>query len=240
MSYSEELKKYLIGTDFSNGKAFEWENNSDVLYRDEYFVEKCRNKRIIHLGCADHIELIDKKIAHNSYLHSKLISISNVCYGIDINHESIEYLQNKYNIPNLITFDIVSDPLPKEIENLKFDYLLIPDVIEHIGNPVIFLATIKDKLKHNVNEIILSVPNAFRINNFINAFKGREIINTDHRFWFTPYTLSKIAIDAGYDINEMDLTFCEHGKLSRRNLFKRLLISKYFVLRDTLILNIKF
>jgi len=128
----------------------------------------------------------------------------------------------------------------KKSKNLKFDYLLIPDVIEHIGNPVIFLATIKDKFKHNVNEIILSVPNAFSINNFINAFKGREIINTDHRFWFTPYTLSKIAIDAGYDIEEMDLMFCEHGKLSRRNLFKRLLISKYFVLRDTLILNIKF
>lgn len=61
MSYSEELKEYLIGTEFSNGKTFEWENNCDTLYRDEYFVEKCRNKRIIHLGCADHIELIDKK-----------------------------------------------------------------------------------------------------------------------------------------------------------------------------------
>ena len=49
-----------------------------------------------------------------------------------------------------------------------------------------------------------------------------------------------IVTDAGFDIKEMDLMFCEHEKLSRRNLFKRLLISKYFILRDTLILNIKF
>jgi hypothetical protein len=26
----------------------------------------------------------------------------------------------------------------------------------------------------------------------------KEIINSDHRFWFTPYTISKVVASAGY------------------------------------------
>ena len=26
-----------------------------------------------------------------------------------------------------------------------------------------------------------------------------EIINSDHRFWFTPYTITKVLVSAGYN-----------------------------------------
>jgi hypothetical protein len=35
--------------------------------------------------------------------------------------------------------------------------------------------------------------------NIRGAWKNTEVINTDHRFFFTPYTIAKIAVDAGYE-----------------------------------------
>ena len=47
MDYDKELKKYLAGDTFSNGKVFEWKwNDSNLLYRDEYLIEKFKNKKL--------------------------------------------------------------------------------------------------------------------------------------------------------------------------------------------------
>jgi hypothetical protein len=45
--------------------------------------------------------------------------------------------------------------------------------------------------------VIITVPNAFRGGNVINIFQNREVINSDHRFFYTPYTLLKVATDSG-------------------------------------------
>jgi 2-polyprenyl-3-methyl-5-hydroxy-6-metoxy-1,4-benzoquinol methylase len=119
---------------------------------------------------------------------------------------------------------------------VKFDYIYIPDVIEHIGNPVDFLESIRDRFKTNVEKIILTTPNAFRWNNFMNSFKTIEVVNTDHRFWFTPFTLSKIVTDAGYEINK--LGYFEHGSLSRRQVFRKYILNRFPAFRDTLIIEI--
>ncbi len=235
MIYTEIDKEYLNGTRFSNGEKFNLVNNTDILYRDDYLLKIAKDKKIIHLGFVDHLPLIDDKIKKGKWLHKKLMDVSEVCYGIDINKEGIEYIQNKYNYDKLYALDIVGDLIPDEIRNTKIDYLLIPDVIEHIGNPVTFLSSIREKFKDNIDKVIITTPNALRLNNFKNNFKNIEVINTDHRFWFTPYTISKIATDAGYLIN--DLGFYEHGVLSRRQIIKKMFINRYYTFKDTLILD---
>jgi hypothetical protein len=236
MEYSKKELDYLEGVNFSNGAKFELTSYSDFLYRDDYLLYLSKNKTILHLGFVDHIPLIDEKIKMGNWLHKKLMDTSSLCYGVDVNKEGIEYIQDKYKYDNLYAIDIISDAIPQEILETKFDYILIPDVIEHIGNPVEFLQSIREKFKNNAKKIILTTPNGLRLNNFINAFKGIEVINTDHRFWFTPFTLSKIVIDAGYKIN--NIGYMEHGKLSKRQIIRKLLLSKYSTFRDTLIINI--
>ncbi len=238
MLFNKLDKEYLSGVQFSNGRVFQFsKDNNNYLYRDDYLLDITKNKKVIHLGFVDHLPLIEKKISENSWLHKKLIDNCQICYGIDINKAGIEYIKDKYNYNNLYALDIVKDTIPNELSNAKIDYLLIPDVIEHIGNPVAFLSVIRERFKNNVDEMILTTPNAFRLNNFINSFKNIENINTDHRFWFTPYTLSKIAMDAGFKINSLRLG--EHSFLSRRQIIRKFIISKYPLFRDTLILNLK-
>jgi len=237
MKYTNEDLEYLKGVKFSNGTKFELINQTDYLNRDEYLIHLAKNKTVMHLGFVDHIPLIDEKITKGSWLHKKLMDNCKICFGVDINKEGINYIQDNYNYPYLYAIDIINDELPEEIAKEKIDYLLIPDVIEHIGNPVAFLKAIKEKLT-NVDKIVLTTPNALRLNNFMFALKNIECVNTDHRFWFTPFTLSKIVIDAGFEIE--NIGFCEHSVLSRRQIFRKLFLSKYFTFKDTLIIEVKF
>jgi len=237
MHYNDEINTYLEGKNFSNGLSIELLTTQEkILNRDDFLIHISTGKNILHLGFVDHLPLIDKKIEEDNWLHQKLIKSSNLCFGIDINEEGITYIQHKYGIDNLYAVNVVLDEIPKEILDIKFDYILIPDVIEHIGNPVDFLEAICERFKNNAEKIILTTPNAFRWNNFMNSFKNIEVINTDHRFWFTPFTLSKIVIDAGYKINY--LGYFEHGKLSRRQILRKFILKKYNAFRDTLIIDI--
>lgn len=237
MLYSESFKKYLHGENFSNGAGFRLnEKNKKIAYRDEYLSSLAKNKKILHIGFVDHLPLIDEKITQGNWLHKKLMDVSDICVGIDINKEGIEYLEKKYKYKNLYIMDILSDTLPKEIEKIDFDYIFIPDVIEHIGNPVSFLQALREKFINRVDKMIVTTPNAFRLNNLINTLKDVEVINTDHRFWFTPYTLSKVFSDAGFKVNNLE--FLEHGILPRRKIFKKYLLSKFNALKDTLVIEV--
>lgn len=240
MKYDDTTYRFLKGIEFSNGASFKIcdKSNENVFYSDEYLVELSRNKKILHIGCVDHLALIDDKIKSGRWLHKKLIDSADICFGIDINKEGITYLQDKYNINNLYALDIISGEVPEKILKFKFDYIFLPDVIEHIGNPVNFLKNIRKKFKHNAEKIILTTPNGFGWDNFINTFKNKEIINTDHRFWFTPYTLSKVVVDAGFNINKLD--YVEHGKLSRKKPIKKMIVSYFRPFRDTLIMEASF
>lgn len=237
MLYDNLTKSCLQGKKFHNGAVMSLNDEiSKGFYRDDYLLEISKGKNILHLGFVDHLPLIDEKIKKGNWLHQKLMDVSSVCYGVDINEEGIQYLQDNYKYDKLYALDITSDTIPQDILNTKFDYILIPDVIEHIGNPVAFLTAIRERFQSNTEKIIITTPNAFRWNNFINTFKKVEIINTDHRFWFTPFTLSKIVTDSGYKIN--NLGYFEHRKLLRRQIFKKTMLNKYFSFRDTLIIEV--
>lgn len=237
MIYDDLTKEYLLGKTFSNGAIINLNHvDTSTLYRDDYLVELAKGKNILHLGFVDHIPLVDEKIKRGNWLHKKLIDVCNICFGVDINKKGIKYIQDTYGYKNLYAVDITSYSIPKELLEIQFDYILIPDVIEHIGNPVEFLTSIRENFKDNAEKIILTTPSAFRWNNFVNSFKTIEIINTDHRFWFTPFTLSKIVTDAGYHINS--LGYFEHGKLSRREIFRKFILNRYPSFRDTLIIDI--
>ena len=133
---------YLQDKKFHNGLKIKIPTNK-LLFRDDYLVSLAKDKKVIHIGCIDHLQLIDKKIQENNWLHNKLIKVATKCIGIDINQNGIDYLKYQHNIQNIYTLDIINEELPTEVINDNFDYLFIPDVIEHIGNPVFFLKTLR-------------------------------------------------------------------------------------------------
>lgn len=202
MRFENKVLDYIANKIFSNGISVKIaEAELSIKSRFLLLENLVKNKNIIHLGCSDHLELIENKIANNTWLHKRLSDVAKVCLGIDINEAGTEYIKNKLGYINVQKADILSDEIIG-IEDTYWDYLVLGELLEHIDNPVSFLKTINDKYKNAISKIIITVPNAFCYQNFINTKKNLEQINSDHRYWFTPYTLAKILTLSGYLVDE--------------------------------------
>ncbi|MEN3042006.1 MAG: class I SAM-dependent methyltransferase [Fervidobacterium sp.] len=228
-----ELIDFLEDRMFSNALNVSFPDQP-YMTRIEFLEKICTQKNVVHIGFADHLEVIENKIKNNQYLHKRLLNVAKRCFGIDINCNAVEFVKTKYNMSDVYCLDVLVDDLPEAFFQIKWDYVLLPEIIEHVDNPVIFLSQIKVKFQNICDYVIITTPNAFRISNFEYALRGMELINSDHRYWFTPYTLMKVVTKAGLRV--VDIYFAD-SFVDERN---RVLTTKIPLLREDLILMASF
>lgn len=151
-------------------------------------------RRVLHVGFADHVPLIASRVADGSWLHARLSQSADVCIGIDINPKAVATAHG-LGFDNVHELDIFADHAPAKLAEWQLDMVLVPDVIEHLPDPAAFLRRLVQCLPEA--EFVVTVPNALSLRNAAQAMAGVERINTDHRAWFSPFTLLKILADAG-------------------------------------------
>jgi hypothetical protein len=218
---------YLSGQKLSNGHFFSYsedlkllsKNNSfKVATREQTILDLCRNKKVLHLGCADHSKLIKQKLKDGRYLHKLLDSVCEQLVGLDVNSEALDVMRG-FGFANVMT--------PAEFDHsAEFDILLIPDVIEHLANVGDFLSHLR---MYKVKHIVITTPNCYRLMNRL-QFNG-ELVNTDHRYWFSPYTLAKSLFEGGLVIESIAFT----DSISWRHPLRSLLKIRFPLIRDGLL-----
>lgn len=215
MKNIESIQGYIDGTMFSSGlKIFTGSENHEEKTRISALKELLRDKRIIHLGCTDHLPLIQEKIERNMWLHGILDEYCTECFGIDISEGAIAYLKTKLGYKNICCADILEEDVLKD-KTGTWDYLLLGEILEHVDNPVSFLAAIHANYAGRIQKIVITVPNALNLYFARNVKRGIEHVNTDHRYWFTPFTLLKVVNRSGFKnteltyVNRIPLTFAE-------------------------------
>ena len=207
--------------------------DTEIVYRVDFLKQLVKDKDIIHFGCTDHEANIDKKIKNDTFLHTTLISSANCCAGIDIQENALNYLRDNYNIHNLHFWDIFSSPLPDELKSLHWDYILLPEMLEHVDSPIGFLSQLRNQFSNIADNVLVTVPNALRSKNFLFSLKKSEHVNSDHRYYFSPVTLARCMVAA--DIEPGEFYFCNYGKWTE-NVVDRIL-SKYVPSsRDSLVM----
>ncbi len=230
MILSERLLSYLKGEKISTAENFRYPAKIYPETREEYLKKTVKGKKVVHIGCIDHLPVIDTKIKTGYWLHSILTDSAEKCVGFDINKEGIEKLRSNYGIDNVFYEDVAgtaSETILKE----KWDYIILGEVLEHIDNPVDFLIKLKTNYSNVAKQIIITVPHIITRNAFKNAKRGIECINTDHRYWFTPFTIMKVATMAGLNPkniefkNRIILSFLE---LAYRKIYKMALRKEPF------------
>jgi len=203
------LEPYLTGKLFSNYVKFRFDSRTYIPNRVDLLESLLKDRLVLHFGCCDHEGLIEEKIRDKSHLQVKLSYIAAKCIGVDIDRDALARLKS-LNVPNCYYYDLYeSNDL--ELENEIYDVVLLGEILEHIADPVQFLKKIKTKFK-NAKEIIITVPNAFNSQNFYNIKAGIEEINTDHKYWFTPFTISKVVTEAGFKLDS--IYFVDRSKLN--------------------------
>lgn len=222
MKFTEKDYAYLNGELFSNGYDLLL-NDTSVYARTDKIIDIVRGKACLHVGCCDHIPLIEEKIRQNIWLHGLLEANCSRVVGIDINKEAVDYVNQKKFTPNEVYYaDITSSDFIHQIPsaNLKIDYVLLGEIIEHVDNPVLFLTSMKENMEKLgfQGEYILTVPNAFCMLRGGKYGQGIECINSDHKYWFTPYTIAKVMSAAG--ITPKELWFVNYAGYSIKDAYQ--------------------
>ncbi len=203
MKISDELKMFLSGEKFSNGLKINCTEINENLSRIEWLEKLCLNKKIVHVGACDHLPIIQSKINDNKWLHKRLMDACEKVIGVDIDQRAVEFC-NELGYDNIKKLDFIADSyeirqwMSKE-SNTNFDLILMGEILEHLNNPVDFLMNIKKEYLNFASEVIVTVPNVYcyKYSNF--AKNGIECINTDHKYNFSPFTLSKVLLNAGME-----------------------------------------
>lgn len=212
MKIKGELLKYLYGEAFRTSLTIDIDRQKfRPVSREAAITELIRNKKVIHIGCSDHKEIIDEKIRNNKWLHKLITENAERCAGIDIDATSVKYVKEVLGYDNVYRGDIIEDELPV-IREEKWDYAVFGEIVEHLDDPVEFLKVFRKKYGEYVRRFLITVPNIFNKLQYSNMMNYREVINSDHRFWFTPYTIMKVVARAGYRPDEM--TFANLQRLS--------------------------
>ena len=133
-------------------------------------------------------------------------------------------------LTNIFAGDITSDVTIEQISSKSFDIALFGEVVEHISNPVSFLSRFREIYGDSFRDLIVTVPNAFRGGNLRGIFRNTETINSDHRFFFTPYTIAKVALDAGFLPKEIRM-----ASFTRASRAKTLLLNRKPLLAEDII-----
>lgn len=222
MKIDSDILGYLSDDKFSDSITFNITRSKQLpVTRELSIVETTRGSSVIHLGCADHAGLIDDKIKTNKWLHKLLTENSSSCLGIDISREGIDHMREKLGYTNVLRADILTDNI-EDITLRNWDWVVFGELIEHLNNPVEFLSVFRKRFGSGIKKFLISVPSVYNTRQINNLKNYREVINSDHRYWFTPYTITKILVAAGYRPEEM--TFVNLQSLNTISLIKRKLL----------------
>lgn len=191
-----------------------------LFRRHEFLVDIARGKRVLHLGCVD-AGLLEERFHRGELLHQRLAAVTEELWGFDIDEEGIAFLQAK-GFDNLLVGDVSHLDQVAALQGIEFDLILASEVVEHLQNPGLFFQAVKALMKPGHTQLVVTVPNAFRLSTLLKLLRGIEYVHPDHNYWFSYVTITNLVKKNGFVIEQvLTYTFQKH-KLLPRSLWRRL------------------
>jgi hypothetical protein len=232
---ADNIAPYLAGSAFSEQLRVPVSRQRTMFNRVDFILGLARGRNVIHVGCVDHLPYLADKISSDTWFHGRLTQATANCIGVDVNRTGVELLRSTYRIDNVHCVDLTRDPNFAAVKSRRWDWLVLGEVLEHVDNPVQFIADHLTNYGANIAGVIISVPNALRAGNMLRIFRNHELINSDHRYWFTPYTLQKVAYSAG--LIQTHAHLCHYTQRSGIQLrLRNFLLGRYPLLAENIVL----
>ncbi|MDH7596427.1 MAG: methyltransferase domain-containing protein [Methanothrix sp.] len=157
-------------------------------------------------------------------MHQQLSTVAAELWGVDVDAEGIAFLRNQ-GFDHLIVGDVCNLDRIQELQGEVFDVIVASEVLEHLVNPGLFLTAVKNAMVPGRTELIVTVPNAFRVSTLIQLLRGIEYVHPDHNYWFSYATLTGLLKKTGFEIREVYVYSFESAQILPRRIGK-------FVKRD--------
>jgi hypothetical protein len=66
----KQFNEYINGTKFHANCSIKYSFDLKVKKRNQLLADLVKDTKIIHVGCVDHLDLIEEKIRANTWLHT--------------------------------------------------------------------------------------------------------------------------------------------------------------------------
>jgi SAM-dependent methyltransferase len=167
------------------------------VYRDRrsYVIERCRGRRVLHLGCADS-GLLAQRLAEGRLLHHDILGVSEQAWGLDVDAAALATLAG-VGVDGLIVADVTDQAWTEAVSNLPFDLVVAGELLEHLDNPGLFLSSVRGLLISHDAAMVLTVPNAFSFQALVHLWRDREFVHPDHNYWFSYRTILRLLAKHG-------------------------------------------
>lgn len=155
--------------------------------RQDFVLERCRGKTVLHVGCID-AGLLHERFARGELMHQRLCEIAESVWGVDVDTSGIEYLRAQgYDHLQVADAETLADQ--DALRSQSFDVIVATELLEHLANPGLFLTGVRELMIPGRTELIVSVPNAFRLNTLYRVFRQVELVHPDHNCWYSHSTI---------------------------------------------------
>jgi len=166
-----------------------------IVDRIPWLVEKCRGKRVVHVGFAD-AGFREEQSRAGRWLHGHLADVATELVGIDADSDGVAaaidagfeaYLTDCTDIAAVASLGV--EPA---------DVVIAGEIIEHLGSPGPFLEAMLSLCKPG-GELIVTTPNAYGLVNVVASITRRvEVNHPDHVVMFTWRTLTQLLRATGW------------------------------------------
>lgn len=162
---------------------------------------------MLRVGCAD-TGLMRERSERSRLLHHALHEAADELWSVDIDNAGIEFEQEQ--VDALHVPDASRIGANQELLQQRFDVIVATDLLEQLSNPGLFLDSVQLLMIPGQTELLVSVPNAFRLAAICRLPFTPANSADDINYWFSHATLSNLLQKHGLQI--------EHAHMSLREL----------------------
>lgn len=169
-----------------------------IVDREQWLVEFCSGKDVLHLGCADALYTEARLQDLSRLLHYRLTEVAHYLVGLDNAHEELEKLAARWPQWELVLGDV--EHLEAVKLDRQFDVVLAGELVEHLLNVGLFLTSVRHHLKPGVGRLVITTPNHFGTRRFSHLLRGAEKVHPDHTCYYSYHTLKHTVERCGYEL----------------------------------------
>lgn len=166
-----------------------------IVDRLEWLVDRCRGRRVIHVGFAD-AGFREEQGRAGRWLHGHLADVAESLVGLDADEPGVAAAVEAGFEAHLV--DGTDPAAVRSLGVAPADVVLAGEVIEHLGAPGPFLDAMAELVAPG-GELIITTPNAYGLVNVVASITRRvEVNHPDHVVMFTWRTLTELLRRHGW------------------------------------------
>jgi len=167
-----------------------------VVDRIPWLVDRCRGRRVIHVGFAD-TGFREEQRRAGRWLHGHLDDVASELVGVDVNRAGVAAAIDGGFQARLA--DCTDTVAVADLGLEPADVVIAGEIIEHLRAPGPFLEAMQALCRPN-GYLIVTTPNAYGLVNVVASITRRvEVNHPDHLVMFTWRTLTRLLRAEGWN-----------------------------------------